>query len=276
VSGVERRAGKRRVRQIRRVPSGAVIAGPPDAARASYVCAWCEQPLACAPLRTFGQLRCERCGATTALDWSAERRPARIAPSAPLRATQRVCTLGEAARRRARRRLAARIARVAPPGPVLDVGSGDGMLLDALRATGRLTTGIVAGAADVGARTGVRQADITELGGRYAAIVFWQSLGRLRAPADAVDHAAALLKPGGLLAIAQPSPARIQARALGERLLAPGAPRHRVLIPPHALIERLHALGLQVDRIDHLLDLPTAGGWLQGVLGGVTAIEARR
>jgi hypothetical protein len=49
-----------------------------------------------------------------------------------------------------------------------------------------------------------------------------------------------------------------------------------VLIPPQTLMERLRALGLQVDRIDHLLDLPTPGGWMQSVLGGVTAIEARR
>ncbi|HEU4702521.1 MAG TPA: class I SAM-dependent methyltransferase [Conexibacter sp.] len=255
-----------------------MIAQSPDATRTSPTCAWCEQPLAHGPLRAFGQLRCDHCGATTALDWPAERELLRVplAPVAQLRGAHRLCTLGEAARRRVRRRLAARIARIAPPGPVLDVSSGDRMLLDALRATGRLTTGIVSGRPSAAARGGLQQAEITELGGRYAAIVFWQSLGRLRAPGVALEHAAALLKPGGLLAIAQPSAARMQARALGERFVAPDVPRHRVVIPPQTLIERLNALGLQVDRIDHLLDLPTAGGWVQSVLGGVTAIEARR
>jgi methyltransferase family protein len=255
-----------------------VIADPPGASRTAFTCAWCEQPLAAAPLRGLGPARCERCGATTALDWPGGRAPARppLLAAMPLRASQRLCALGEATRRRTRERLAARVARVAPPGPVLDVGSGDRLLLDALRATGRLATGIVSGAPADAARAGVREAEITELGGRYAAIVFWQSLGRLRAPADALDHAAALLKPGGLLAIAQPSAARLQARALGERLGAPDAPRHRVLIPPQALVARLHALGLQVDRVEQLLDLPAPGAWLQGVLGGVTAIEARR
>jgi hypothetical protein len=251
-----------------------VIAGPPDATRTTSACAGCEQPLAPGPLRALGQLRCEHCGATTALDWPVERGLVRapLLPAGRLRTSQRVCTLGEAARRRARRRLATRIARVAPPGPVLDVGNGDGMLLDALRATGRLTTGIVAGQHVGARRAGVHDADITELGGRYAAIVFWQSLGRLRAPGLALEHAAALLKPGGLLAIAQPSASRVQARAM----LVPGTARHRVLIPPQTLMERLRALGLQVDRIDHLLDLATPGGWLEGLLGGVTAIEARR
>ncbi|MFL5818998.1 MAG: class I SAM-dependent methyltransferase [Conexibacter sp.] len=255
-----------------------MVAGPPDAIRTVPTCAWCEQPLAHGPLRAFGQLRCDHCGATTALDWPAERELVRapLLPVAQAHGPHRICTLGEAARRRARRRLASRIARVAPPGPVLDVSSGDGMLLDALRATGRLTTGIVSGDSAATARVGVQHAEITELGGRYAAIVFWQSLGRLRAPGVALDHAAALLKPGGLLAIAQPSPMRLQARAIGERFVAPGVPRHRVLIPPQTLMERLRELGLQADRIDHLLDLPTPGGWLQSVLGGVTAIEARR
>ncbi|MGN6189992.1 MAG: class I SAM-dependent methyltransferase [Conexibacter sp.] len=254
-----------------------MIADPPGATRTALTCGWCEQPLAHGPLRAFGQLRCGHCGATTALDWSAEReQPRAPLPVAQMPGAHRICTLGEATRRRVRRRLAARIARVAPPGPVLDVSSGDRMLLDALRATGRLTTGIVSGRPGAAARAGLQHAEITELGGRYAAIVFWQSLGRLRAPGVALEHAAALLKPGGMLAIAQPSPARMQARALGERLLAPGAPQHRVLIPPQTLTERLRALGLQVDRIDHLLDLPTAGGWLGSVLGGVTAIEARR
>jgi hypothetical protein len=255
-----------------------VIADPPDATRTVPTCAWCEQPLAYGPPRAFGQLRCDHCGATTALAWSAERELPRapLTPVAHLRGAHRICTLGEAARRRVRRRLAARIARVAPPGPVLDVSSGDHMLLDALRATGRLTTGIISGRATAAAGAGLQHAEITELGGRYAAIVFWQSLGRLSAPGVALEHAAALLKPGGLLTIAQPSPARMQARAVGERLLAPGAPQQRVVIPPQTLMERLRSLGLQVDRIDHLLDLPTAGGWLQSVLGGVTAIEARR
>ncbi|MBS1870952.1 MAG: methyltransferase domain-containing protein [Actinobacteria bacterium] len=253
-----------------------MIAESPDATRAVPTCAWCEQPLAQGPLRAFAQLRCSHCGATTALDWPPDRELVRTSPR-PAFELQRLCTLGEAARRRARRRLAARIARVAPPGPVLDVSGGDRLLLDALRATGRLTTGIVAGRGPAGDPRGdVQQVEITELGGRYAAIVFWQSLGRLRAPGLALEHAAALLKPGGLLAIAQPTAARLQARALGERLLAPGPPRHRVLIPPQALMERLGALGLQADRIDHLLDLPTPGGLLQNLLGGVTAIEARR
>jgi SAM-dependent methyltransferase len=247
-----------------------VIATSPDASRAASRCAWCEQPLVPAASWEPGPLRCTACGARTASAWPAELEHDGAVPAASACARRRR-TLGEAARRRARRRLAARIARVAPPGAVLEVGSGDGLLLDALRETGRIATGIERRPT----RAGVHDAEITELGGRYAAIVFWQSLERLHAPGAALEHAAALLKPGGLLAIAQPSRARVHARALGARwLFAPANADQRVVISPRSLRERLSALGLQVERADHLLDRQAAG--LPGVVGGVVAIEARR
>ncbi|HYV15294.1 MAG TPA: class I SAM-dependent methyltransferase [Conexibacter sp.] len=258
-----------------------VIAESPDATRAATTCAWCEQQLVVTVPRGAGRVRCVHCGATTVAAWSSDHElaPAAIAGSAgqgrrPGHA--RLCSLGEAARRHARRRLALRIERVAPPGAVLDVGSGDSLLLEALRATGRRVTGIARPA-----REGTHDAEITELGGRYAAIVFWQSLGRLRAPGVALEHAAALLKPGGLLAIAQPSAAREQARAFAERVSG-GLPRERVHIPEPTLVARLRALGLEVEHVDHLLDADrlvagqAALGWLHGVLGGIVAIEARR
>jgi hypothetical protein len=228
--------------------------------------------------RPLGRVRCTHCGATTVAAWPTDAEPPALhaAVRAHPRGPSRLCSLGEAARRHARRRLALRIERVAPPGAVLDVGSGDSMLLDALRATGRRVTGIARPA-----RAGTHDAEITELGGRYAAIVFWQSLGRLRAPSVALEHAAALLKPGGLLAIAQPSPAREQARAFTERVSG-GLPRERVHIPEPTLVARLRALGLEVEHVDHLLDADrlvagqAALGWLHGVLGGIVSIEARR
>jgi SAM-dependent methyltransferase len=249
-----------------------VIVDAPDATHATLTCAWCEQPLDSGLLRPFGTLRCPTCGSTTAAGWPTGEATRAASGPRPERHGTRICSLAEAARRRARRQLAARIARIAPPGPVLDVGSGDGMLLDALRATGRLTTGID----QAPRRAGVREAEITELGGRYAAIVFWQSLGRLRAPATALEHAAALLKPGGLLAIAQPSAGRQHAHALRGRWLAREAADPRVAIPERSLLDRLHDLGLQIERIERPLERGARGGWLQAALSGVVSIEARR
>jgi hypothetical protein len=250
-----------------------VIAVSPNATGAAVACAWCERPLPEPAPDSTGRLHCGACGATTVLSRPA---PSSAAGRAPRHAS-RLCSLGEAARRQARRRLAERVARVAPPGAVLDVGS-DGALLDALRLTGRLVTGIARPAT----RAGVQDVEITELGGRYAAIVFWQSLGRLRTPSTALEHAAALLKPGGLLAIAQPSAGRERARALGERWLARGVAHERVHIPEQALLARLRTLGLEVEHVDHPLDAdrlvtgPPAVAWLHGLLGGIVSIEARR
>lgn len=217
-------------------------------------------------------LRCPSCGAIAGQRPHAHVAPALLAAGPPAHASRGLCSLGEAARRRARRHLAARIARGAPPGAVLDVASGDVMLLDALRATGRLATAIDRPAR----RAGVQDAEITELGGRYAAIVFWQSLGRVRSPARALEHAASLLKPGGLLAIAQPCPIREHVRALGTRWRAHGSAQPPLQIPAESLLERLGALGLQVERVDRRLDDAPVGGWLGGMLGGILSIEARR
>jgi len=246
-----------------------VIAESPYATRLA-TCAWCEQPLpATVPSR------CPGCGAVAGQPpraLASEADLMRAAARPQRHTTNGLCSLGEAARRRARRHLAARIARGAPPGAVLDVASGDVMLLDALRATGRLATAIDRPAR----RAGVQDAEITELGGRYAAIVFWQSLGRLRAPGRALEHAASLLKPGGLLAIAQPCPIHEHMRALGARWLAREPAQPLVQIPARSLLERLGALGLQVERVDRRLDDAPVGGWIGGLLGGILSIEARR
>lgn len=248
-----------------------MIADSPDAAAPVAACAWCEQPLrAAAPARLPAPLRCAVCGSRTGA-WPTDEQLASLVARARRPAERHRCTFAEAARRRARRRLAERVARVAPPGPVLDVGSGDGLLLDALRQAGRAANGIE----HPGTRPDVHDADITELGGRYAAIVFWESLGRMRAPRVAVEHAAALLKPEGLLTIAQPAAVGLPALTERWRRDAPVPPR--VQIPARTLVERLRALGLEVqpaERLGQGRDL--LGGWLPALLGGVVAIEARR
>lgn len=249
-----------------------VIADSPDAALPAAACAWCEQPLrAAAPARVPAPLRCAVCGSRTG-SWPTDEQLAALLARAQRPAQERHrCSFAEAARRRARRRLAERVARVAPPGPVLDVGSGDGLLLEALRKAGRAANGIE----HPPARPDEHDADITQLGGRYAAIVFWESLGRMRAPRTALEHAAALLKPDGLLTIAQPTNVGLPVLTERWRRDAPVPPR--VQIPSRTLVERLRAMGLEVqpaERLGQGRDL--LGGWLPALLGGVVAIEARR
>ena len=77
----------------------------------------------------------------------------------------------------ARRGLARPAARRASPraGPVLDVGAGEGTLLDALRARGREAIGLERAST----RADVRALDLDELDERFGAIVFWHSLEHL-------------------------------------------------------------------------------------------------
>lgn len=208
-----------------------MIADSPDAMREMLVCAWCERPLdGAAPLHGVSR-RCSSCGSRTGAV------PTVTLPPEPEAAPHR-CAVAEALRRRAQRRIAQRIERMAPPGPVLDV-RGD--------------------------------LDVTALGGRYAAIVFWQSLGRTPEPGTALEHAAALLKPAGLLTIAQPTGGL---PALTERLRgAAGTPPQRVRIPQRTLVERLRALGLEVLHADGARGL---GGWRAALLDGVVSVDARR
>jgi hypothetical protein len=227
-----------------------VIAESPDATQEMLVCAWCERPLRGANPPAGTARRCDACGSrmgawpmpTLILPARGPLDPAdRADGAAPEPAAPSRCGLADALRHRAHRRIVRRVERMAPPGPVLDVHAG---------------------------------LDITALGGRYAAIVFWQSLGRTADPRTALEHAAALLKPTGLLTIAQPAAGL---PALTERLRGgPAAPAQRVRIPQQALVERLRALGLEVLHADRAGGIGGVGGWPTTLLGGVAAVEARR
>ncbi|MDO8185134.1 hypothetical protein Q5424_05995 [Conexibacter sp. JD483] len=211
-----------------------MIADSPDAMRETLTCAWCERPLAGVGLPYGASFRCPSCGTRTGAA------PTLTLPPEEIAVARSRCAVAETLRRRAHRRIAQRIERMAPPGPVLDV-RGD--------------------------------LDVTALGGRYAAIVFWQSLGRTAEPGTALEHAAALLKPAGLLTIAQPAAGL---PALTERLRGgTGAPPQRVRIPQRTLVERLRALGLEVLHADGASGLGI-GGLRAALLDGVVSVEARR
>ena len=84
---------------------------------------------------------------------------------------------GDAVLRLARSSLARRLDRIAPPGPVLNVGAGDGVMLDALRVRGRDAVGLERSSS----RSDVREGDVkSEADGTWAAVIFWHSLTPLR------------------------------------------------------------------------------------------------
>lgn len=227
-------------------------------------CQWCDEPLGAAAVRMRGRIACPRCGAASTdpmpTDAELERAYDRYRPdsgrfSGPL----------DAVLRRSRGSLARRLDEAAPPGPILDVGAGEGALVHALAARGRDAIGIERAAN--GER--IRAAELADLDGPYAGVVLWHSLEHLRGAGAQLERAAGLLAPGGLIVVAMPNAASLQARVFGNRWLALDIPRHLVHVPARALRDRLAALGLRVERTSQLRGGQAMFGWLHGLVGSL-------
>lgn len=227
-------------------------------------CQWCGAPLGAGAARVNATTLCPRCGAATSdpvgdaeLDraYAGWYRPDAGRFSGP----------GDAILRRSRAHLARRLDEVAPEGPVLDVGSGDGALLDALAARGRSVVGLERASS----RPDVRSGEVSEIEGPWAAIVLWHALEHLGDAGAALAHLSTTLAPGGVIVIAMPNPGSLQARAFGDRWLALDPPRHRVHVPAPALLARLRDLGLRVERVSHLRGGQAVFGWLHGLVGSL-------
>jgi SAM-dependent methyltransferase len=226
-------------------------------------CAWCGAPLRGGE-RLRGRIRCRACGTATTDPWPS---PAELdaAYSGWYRPDAgRFSGLGDRLLRRTRATLAQRIDRIAPPGPVLDVGAGDGALLAALRARGRDAVGLEREPSGPGMRGGDVAAQEQ---GTWAAVIFWHSLEHLPEPGAAVESVAALLLPGGVAIVAVPNAASLQARLFGDRWLALDLPRHLVHLTAASLLSKLGAAGLAVERVGYLRGGQVVFGWLHGLVG---------
>jgi SAM-dependent methyltransferase len=175
----------------------------------------------------------------------------------------RFSSVGDKVLRRTRAALADRLHRILPPGPVLDVGAGDGTLVDAFVRQGREVVGLEPHASG----PHIRNAEVEEVDGNWSAVIFWHSLEHLRQPARALSHAAALLSPGGTLVVAVPNATSLQARVFGDRWLALDLPRHLVHLSPPALLSTIEALGLRVERVSYLRGGQVVFGWVHGFAG---------
>jgi SAM-dependent methyltransferase len=226
-------------------------------------CVWCGHPFDARARRLRGRRLCPHCGAATTDPWPDAAALERAYAGWYRPASGRFAGPGDRLLRRSRGLLAGRLASIAPPGTVLDVGAGEGGLLDALRARGRKAIGLER----VSTRADVHALDLDELDERFAAIVFWHSLEHLPAPSRALRRAAELLLPGGVMVIALPNAGSLQAKVFGDDWLALDLPRHLVHLPADALLARLSALGLQVERVSHLRGGQVVFGWLHGLVG---------
>jgi SAM-dependent methyltransferase len=228
------------------------------------VCAWCDAPLA-GPGSSArpGGLQCARCGVVTTSPWPSDDELSAAYAGWYRPEGGRFAGAGDALLRALRQRLARRLDAIAPPGRLLDVGAGDGALVAAIAAGGREALGLER----EDGPPGVEACEIDEMTGEWAGVVFWHSLEHLRAPGAALDQAAKLLAPGGVVVVAVPNAGSVQARAFGERWFALDPPRHLVHVPASALLERLRRNGLQVERVSYVRGGQVTFGWLHGLVG---------
>jgi SAM-dependent methyltransferase len=182
---------------------------------------------------------------------------------------RRFSFLGDAILSHSRAALARRVDHVCPQGPVLDVGAGDGWLLDALRARNRDTAGLER--AGAGHRPDMRDEPIeaVEGNGAWAAVIFWHSIEHLPNPGASVTEAARLLSEGGMLLIAVPNIASLQARVFGPRWLHLDLPRHIVHLSTAAIVMRLREAGFSIERVSYTRGGQIVIGWLAGLVGAL-------
>ena len=227
-------------------------------------CAWCGLAFDDGAVHLTQRTRCASCGAaTTDPPPTAEELAEAYGEWYRPKAERRFHFGADAILGRTRGILASRIDAAAPRGAVLDVGAGEGSLVDALRARGREATGLE--------RRPVRDdfldASLPEVEGEYAAVVFWHSLEHLPESGQAVRHAARLLKPGGVAIIAVPNTDSFQADAFGDRWLHLDLPRHLVHLSSACLVSGLEKEGFEIERVSFVRSGQILIGWLQGIVG---------
>jgi SAM-dependent methyltransferase len=241
-------------------------APPSEHEHSTATCAWCGSELDPGGARTRGRVVCARCGAATTYPWPSDAELAAAYGNwyRP-RAGGRYHFGFDALLARTRARLANRLDRIAPPGRILDVGAGEGTLVDALRAKGRQATGTEREPL----RDDLLDQPLSKLEAGWAAVVFWHSLEHLTAPRAAVREAARLLDSGGVAVIAVPNNDSIQAKLFGDRWLHLDLPRHLVHLPARTLLAGVEEDGFGIERVSYLRGGQHVIGWLDGLVGSL-------
>lgn len=211
-------------------------------------CAWCDESLGGT---SEGPIRCPHCGV------SMVRRGATDRTGGAVRTLPRT----------AARMLARRFDRIAPRGPVLEVGTSDASLLHALRAQGRAVTRL--GHGEGSASQG--EENLEGGCGGWAAIVFRNSLERLTEPGAALVQASRMLDAGGVLVVAIGAGAEGGRRpSAGARAASDAGPR-LVEVPAKALVDALDGLDLAVDRVGPPSTRELVSAWVRGVVSAARA-----
>jgi SAM-dependent methyltransferase len=163
---------------------------------------------------------------------------------------------------------------------LLDVGCGTGVFLDLAQRAGWRVAGIEPGAAACAyarARFGLEvycgtldDAPLPQE--EFDVITLWHVLEHLPRPVESLRRLRAALAPGGLLLIAVPNFASLEARLFGRRWYSLDAPRHLYHFTPATLCAVVSAAGLRPVRLVH-----SAGtaGLVYSIMGDLTGLSLR-
>jgi SAM-dependent methyltransferase len=171
------------------------------------------------------------------------------------------------------RRVARWHARLGTPGIALELGSGTGWMLRALRDRGWAAVGsertveAAAAARDaarapmfVGDLAAIRHEPILDL------VVMFHVLEHLPDPLAALRDIAGRVKPGGTIILGVPNIASWQARFAGRSWMHLEVPRHLGHFSPEAIERALEASGFRLVRIDFQSFEHDPFGWVQSTL----------
>ena len=171
------------------------------------------------------------------------------------------------------RRVAGWRPRLPAHGRALEIGSGTGWMLGALRERGwhavgsERTVDAAAAARDVarapvfvGELDAIRAAPVLDL------VLMFHVLEHLAEPVSALRAAASWLRPGGVLVLGLPNIASWQARAAGAGWMHLDVPRHLCHFSPDAIERALTASGLRLTHVDFRSLEHDPLGWVQAAL----------
>ena len=171
------------------------------------------------------------------------------------------------------RRVDGWLARLPPTGLALEIGSGTGWMLSALRARGWRVVGSerstaaasIAGNAS-GAPVFVGGMDAVRAEPLFDLVIMFHVLEHLADPLAALRAAATRLRPGGALVLGIPNIGSWQARFAGRRWMHLDVPRHLVHFTPQAIERALEGSGFRVGHVSFASFEHDPLGWVQASL----------
>ncbi len=232
----------------------------------------------------FDIVQCSRCGLRytsprPTADEMAAYYSEPVAPSPPARIL----------RRRLRERRARWCAAGLPPGRALEIGCGDGWMLETLRRMGWWVVGTERSPQSaVRAQSLGLDVRVGELAGCGFApqsldlVILWHVLEHLHDPLGALMEVRRLIHPSGRLVVAVPNAASWPARVAGRRWFHLDLPRHLYHFAPQTLAAMLGRAGFRIQTWSfssptyecrgwwELLRVWSRSDWLAGALASLT------